>query len=630
MLCAAAYAGGYPAQSIQRLLALIRTFPNDEILQRMVAHVFDAIGDQKNAVDAWQGIAARFPQSNAAFIGFVSAVVRKSGPKRAAVVIASHFSEQVTGIEALLTAAKAWAVIGDETQVLKTLQRLATLYPERIDVCQAVSTCLESQGRYRDALDVLNLLSTRAPRDWHRNRLAAIEDNIVRVLPWASYDRLTSRRKYSLTILNRLLQDIVAARNATLPSIHGFPKSAVMIIGSLGAGGAERQLVATSRGIFNTDKPVFADLRVIVQSCRSRRDADFFSDELRSAGIPLFEYEQLPLYGGRLASSIASVVAHQLRFLPVSMVESILRLSDALRAWRPDVVQIWQEETVFDTALSALLARVPKIILCLRSVPPIDRPERYRLEYPILFHSLLAAKNVIFSCNSDFAAGRYSEWLGIGRERIRVIRNGVERRRSEGDAACAALYNDFDARTRGEGCFTIGVIMRMDENKRPFLWVKTAARMLQHAPEARFILVGNGPLRNTVVQWLKERGILHRFLFVGVSSDVGFWLSKLDLFMLLSKEEGLPNSVIEAQLSKVPVVITPAGGAPEAIIPGVTGVVTKPNPTADEVAAVAMALVKQPQRAQMMGNAGEAWAQKSFSVARMLHEQAALLTGVDH
>jgi glycosyltransferase involved in cell wall biosynthesis len=290
-------------------------------------------------------------------------------------------------------------------------------------------------------------------------------------------------------------------------------------------------------------------------------------------------------------------------------------------------VQIWQEETVFDTALAALLAGVPRIVLCLRSVPPIDRPERYRAEYPVLFHSLLAARNVVFSCNSEFAAGRYSEWLGIDRERIQIVRNGVERLPADGDAASVALHNDFDARTRGAGCFTIGVIMRMDENKRPFLWVETAAQILQQAPEARFILVGNGPLRKTVIQWLKEQGILHRFLFVGVSFDVGYWLSKMDLFMLLSKEEGLPNSVIEAQLGRLPVVVTPAGGAPEAIIPGVTGFVTNPNPTAAEVTAVAMALVKQPRRAQMMGNAGEAWARKSFSMARMLHEQTTLLTG---
>ncbi|MGH9810431.1 MAG: hypothetical protein ACRD9W_24825, partial [Terriglobia bacterium] len=104
----------------------------------------------------------------------------------------------------------------------------------------------------------------------HRNKLTPIENDIVRLPSWVSSDRLTPRRRHSLTILHRLLEEVVAARNATLPAIRDCPKSAAMIIGSLGAGGAERQLVATSRGIFNKENQVFADLKVIVQSCRSR------------------------------------------------------------------------------------------------------------------------------------------------------------------------------------------------------------------------------------------------------------------------------------------------------------------------------------------------------------------------
>jgi Vi polysaccharide biosynthesis protein TviE len=116
-------------------------------------------------------------------------------------------------------------------------------------------------------------------------------------------------------------------------------------------------------------------------------------------------------------------------------------------------------------------------------------------------------------------------------------------------------------------------------------------------------------------------------LFVGVSSSVGFWLSKMDLFMLLSKQEGLPNVVIEAQLSGVPVVITPAGGAPESLIPGVTGIVTGPDPSPDEIATIVVELAQLPDRLHAMGSAGVGWANRAFSNAGMLRATLSLIEG---
>jgi glycosyltransferase involved in cell wall biosynthesis len=280
----------------------------------------------------------------------------------------------------------------------------------------------------------------------------------------------------------------------------------------------------------------------------------------------------------------------------------------------------------FETALAALLARVPRIIVCLRSVPAIDRPDRYRFEYPVLFHALLAAQNVALCCNSRFAAARYGQWLGVDPDKFAVIPNGVARLPGGGDEPSQALYREFDART-GKSPLTLGVVMRLDENKRPLLWVKAAASILEKLPSARFVVVGDGRLRRQVMKWTRERGIAHRFLFAGVSQSVGFWLSKMDLFMLLSKQEGLPNALIEAQLSAVPVVITPAGGAPETMIAGATGIVVDPDPAAEEVAARVLDLAAEPVRLRAMGAAGRKRASESFSVAQMLRETIALMAG---
>ncbi|BAV52606.1 Capsular polysaccharide biosynthesis protein (plasmid) [Mesorhizobium loti] len=84
-------------------------------------------------------------------------------------------------------------------------------------------------------------------------------------------------------------------------------------------------------------------------------------------------------------------------------------------------------------------------------------------------------------------------------------------------------------------------------------------------------MVGDGPLRNAAMNHARKLGIEERVLFAGRSQHVGFWLSQMDVFLLLSRHEGLPNVLIEAQYSGLPVVATPAGGSGETFENGRTG-----------------------------------------------------------
>jgi glycosyltransferase involved in cell wall biosynthesis len=74
-------------------------------------------------------------------------------------------------------------------------------------------------------------------------------------------------------------------------------------------------------------------------------------------------------------------------------------------------------------------------------------------------------------------------------------------------------------------------------------------------------------------------------LFVGESDNVGYWFDKMDIFVLLSRFEGLPNVLIEAQMCGVPVVSTPAGSAEDTFLNGETGFLLPDveNPDIDEI-----------------------------------------------
>jgi glycosyltransferase involved in cell wall biosynthesis len=340
-------------------------------------------------------------------------------------------------------------------------------------------------------------------------------------------------------------------------------------------------------------------------------------NELHSAGVEVRSYREFPDFGGNLAASPVRPSLTALGLLPWSTAEAVIKLTDWLRNSQPEVVHIWQDGLVYAAGLAALLAGVPRIVLSGRSTPPPDRRERYLVEYDVIYRSLLRAPGVKLSVNSTYAARRYAAWLELDPADIAVIPNGVTPLPTAGDALSEGMYANFNSRTTN-ATLTLGAVMRLDEVKRPLLWVETAAAIAARMPGSRFIVVGDGVYRTKAEKLAENLGIAERCLFVGRSDRIGYWLSKMNALILLSAHEGLPNALIEAQLAGVPVITSPAGGAPETVATGKTGVVTGASATPADVADLVAGLVGQPGLLREMGGAAREWAAETFPLSRML------------
>jgi glycosyltransferase involved in cell wall biosynthesis len=399
----------------------------------------------------------------------------------------------------------------------------------------------------------------------------------------------------------------------------------VLLTGSLGAGGAERQLTTTAIGLaaMTAEQRTLADgltldtVEVVARALDDREDGSFYLADLQRAGVQVQSYRQWPDFAGDISASAVRPILRALGFLPWSTAEAVIKLTDRLRSVRPEVVHIWQDGLVYAAGLAALLAGVPRIVLSGRSTPPPDRRENYLVEYDVIYKSLLQAPGIKLSVNSGYAASRYARWLGIDPREIAVVPNGVTLLEAEGDPASEAAFRAFVART-SPSTLTLGAVMRLDSVKRPLLWIDAAAAVAARIPDARFILVGEGPFRKRAERRAKALGIAARCLFVGRSAFVGYWLTKMDALMLLSEHEGLPNALIEAQLAGVPVVATAAGGTPETVIPGTTGMLTGLHASPAEIADVVAGLAAEPARLKRMGAAARGWAREAFPVERML------------
>ena len=127
------------------------------------------------------------------------------------------------------------------------------------------------------------------------------------------------------------------------------------------------------------------------------------------------------------------------------------------------------------------------------------------------------------------------------------------------------------------------------------------------------LLVGGGELENAVREQVAGLGLQARVRFLGVRADVADILRASDMFVLSSRWEGNPLSVMEAMAAGLPVVSTAVGGVPELVREGETGLLV-PSEDAGALARAVQALVDDPARRQAMGAAARQDAVSRFDI----------------
>lgn len=133
------------------------------------------------------------------------------------------------------------------------------------------------------------------------------------------------------------------------------------------------------------------------------------------------------------------------------------------------------------------------------------------------------------------------------------------------------------------------------------------------------ILVGDGPLRLQVEQFVRRRSLNDRVALLGARTDIPEILAASDVFVLPSRWEGLPLTIIEAMMAGLPVIATRVGGVSELVEDGVTGFLVPPrDPVA--LAKAIQKLFDDEELRLKMSQAGRKKALREFTLDRMLAE----------
>lgn len=384
----------------------------------------------------------------------------------------------------------------------------------------------------------------------------------------------------------------------------------LLITGGLGPGGAERQAVLTLIGL------VRRGLAPVELACASLRDeaARFFLPQLEAVSIPVREIDR---DASRDAGSHFESIADACRSLPFSLHE-VVDYARTIAALGPRVAHFWLDEVNVKGGLAAVAAGVPRVVLGLRSLPPLN----YAFHQPYMrevYRWLAKHPRVVLLNNSAAGARAYEAWLGLSSGAVHVVHNGFDFDPAT-LARCASGSRDFRARHGLAGdAPVIGTVIRFSEEKRPLLWLEIAAALRRTMPEARFLVVGDGVLRDEVHARAGRADLRDAVRLVGHQRDALAAIAAMDVFLLTSRAEGLPNVLVEAQMLGVPVVTTPAGGAPETVFHGTSGwVLDRDDPA--HVADVLSRLLHDRAWLSRARSSAYEFVREAFGVERMLDE----------
>lgn len=171
-----------------------------------------------------------------------------------------------------------------------------------------------------------------------------------------------------------------------------------------------------------------------------------------------------------------------------------------------------------------------------------------------------------------------------------------------------------------DGAPVIGTVAVFRKQKRLDLWLNVAREILTVRPDARFLLIGDGPLRAEVEEQARALGLQHALHLPGLQTDVRPYLAAMDAYLMTSDFEGLPLALLEAMASRLTPVATAVGGIKEVIESGKNGFLLPQGDTAGLVKALQHVLDADACQRRAWGDDARTRVTERFSTARLMRQ----------
>jgi len=331
-----------------------------------------------------------------------------------------------------------------------------------------------------------------------------------------------------------------------------------------------------------------------------QRQSLFLVRELRRKGwpvtfvvqprSPLFEKaraEGLPVLARRMRSEFGFIAA--------------LRLAVAMRRSRCRLVHCHDAHSASVGLTAASLAGVPLRIVSRRVDFPPGRNFLSRRKYGRSVDAVIAISQGV---------KRVLVESGVPEEKIEIVPSGIDFSVYEEDLPRDYLHREYGF---SESDYLVGIVAQLEDHKGHRYLLDAARILMQRARKIRIVIVGEGSLRLELTKQAERLDVKDVVYFLGFREDIPNILASLNLFVLSSHLEGLGSSLLDAMACRLPVVATRAGGIPEIVKHGKTGLLVPPKDP-EALAEAILALYRNRGLAARLGLEGYIQVQAKFSV----------------
>ena len=284
---------------------------------------------------------------------------------------------------------------------------------------------------------------------------------------------------------------------------------------------------------------------------------------------------------------------------------SILRLRGWIRQHQVGIVNTHSSRDGWIAGIAGRFAGVPLII----------RSRHIEVDYPNRWTSRVAfgrLPHLVLTTSARISARLVSE-LGLDPSRVTCVPTGIDLHRFH-PGIDGVIQRDIGL---PPGTLLVGMISVLRSWKGHESFLRAAGIIAKSHPGVRFVIAGDGPMREQVKAWISDFALADRVILLGHRDDVPAVIASLAVLVLPSyAHEGIPQIVLQAQAMGTAVIGTTVGGIPEVISPGITGWLVPPK----EPEALARALdqlLRDPIARQAIGDRAAEAAAKEYSLEIM-------------
>jgi len=348
-----------------------------------------------------------------------------------------------------------------------------------------------------------------------------------------------------------------------------------------------------------------------------------------AAGLPpeQFEVTVACAPGGELVNWLRNL-PRGVQVMEISGLKRNISLWDDLKAFKKlyalikkgafDIVHCHSSKAGVLGRLAAYFAGVPKIYFTAHGWGINEyqsRPVRFFYTWAERLAGVVST-GVVCVSESDLLKGRNLRLAA--NDKLKVIYNGMpEPRPKEG-----VLRGELNIRKED---IVIGSVARLAPQKDPLFLLEVAGRMItspdnnQDRGRVYFVIIGDGPLRSRCEEFVNLKNLQGSVFLMGAREDAAELLRDFDVFVLFSRWEGLPLTIIEAMLAGRPVVASAVGGVSEMVVDQKTGLLINASDGRAAVQAL-RELAADRERRLSMGEAGRRRAVELFSINEMVNK----------